>query len=143
MAKIIDFQKAKAEVNKNKSKTLTVYIKEQERMIDFIGKSILDTLSEVYVSTTIDEKKSKARRIESLNKALNDIIEKIKNSGIGRKNKILLNNRIQDHLNKIEMVREAYQRLMDYYIKEEIPKERIREKGDKKRRATRRKSFAK
>lgn len=143
MAKIIDFQKAKAEVNKNKSKTLTDYIKEQERMIDFIGKSILDTLSEVYVSTTIDEKKSKARRIESLNKALNDIIEKIKNSGIGRKNKILLNNRIQDHLNKIEMVREAYQRLMDYYIKEEIPKERIREKGDKKRRATRRKSFAK
>jgi len=143
MAKIIDFQKAKAEVNKNKSKTLTVYIKEQERMIDFIGKSILDTLSEVYVSTTIEEKNQKARRMESLNKALNDIIEKIKNSGIGRKNKILLNNRIQDHLNKIEMVREAYQRLMDYYIKEEIPKERIREKGDKKRRATRRKSFAK
>jgi len=143
MAKIIDFQEAKSKININNSRKLTEYIREQERMIDFIGKSILDTLSEVYVSTTIDEKKSKARRIESLNKALNDIIEKIKNLGIGRKNKILLNNRIQDHLNKIEMVKETYQRLSDYYIKEEIPKERIREKGDKKRRATRRKSFAK
>ncbi len=142
MAKIIDFQDAKKNLGlsntQSKSKKYYQYIKEQERLIDSISDLIIKKLREVYVCENPKEYVNRVSEMKQLTKAFNSVLSRFEKVGIEERDRISLKLKAQEKTVEIETIRKAYEDLFNEIMKSEIiPIERIKEKKDKKRKATR------
>jgi hypothetical protein len=134
-ADIKNFDKGK--ISKETPKTLEEYVREQERMIDKISKSMQRGLKELLGAQTEKEVKERMDYLVFLGKSLDALIKKIEGAGIGANNKRKLLKKINLELQKVKAKRQGYEEALAYHLAEKIPKERLREKKDKKRKAIR------
>lgn len=122
----------------SKSKKYYQYIKEQERLIDSISDLIIKKLREVYVCENPKEYVNRVSEMKQLTKAFNSVLSRFEKVGIEERDRISLKLKAQEKTVEIETIRKAYEDLFNEIMKSEIiPIERIKEKKDKKRKATR------
>lgn len=138
MAKIIDFKISKVDnTSKQTPKTLKEYIREQEIAIDRLSKAMQRELGNRLGSKSEKEAKRCIDHLMFLAESWVALKKKIENAGIGNTNKKRLFEKMNLEQQKIKATRLTYELFIDHVLKYGIPKENIKEKGDRKRKATR------
>ena len=122
---------------KDLAKTLAEYIREREKDIETISKSMQRGLKDLLSAQTEKEIKKQLDYLVFLGKSLDALTKKIQGAGIGDRNKRKLLEKISFELKKVNATRQGYEEALTYHLNEKIPKERLKEKGDKKRKARR------